>query len=196
MCAAGTSSIVPPRDATRTLSTRSPIRRSEKCALPKMAPPTVPGVPAHASSPAHAWVIVHRTRPLIVTAASARTLRSSIDEMVPPRGRITTPRMPASAIRTFEPPPRMVTLTPARSARAMATTISSVLRVSISHWAGPPTRKVVKGANGTWARARVPNASRSIVSKSVVTLTFQPPSAPVPGQSTPRSPRQAYRRET
>ena len=43
----------------------------------------------------------------------------------------------------------MVTLTPARAARAMATTISSVLRVSISHWAGPPTRKVVKGANGT-----------------------------------------------
>ena len=55
-------------------STRSPISRPPKCALPKMAPPTVPGVPAHASSPRAPCVIVQRTSPLIVTAASARTL--------------------------------------------------------------------------------------------------------------------------
>ena len=61
------------RRAARS-ATSSPISRPPKCALPKMAPPTVPGVPAHASRPAAPCVIVQRTRPLIVTAASARTL--------------------------------------------------------------------------------------------------------------------------
>ena len=68
----------PSRPASRTDSTSSPISRPPKCALPKMAPPTVPGVPAHASSPAIPLCIVHRTRPLIVVAASSAT-RAAVD---------------------------------------------------------------------------------------------------------------------
>ena len=73
----------PSRPASRTDSTSSPISRPPKCALPKMAPPTVPGVPAHASSPAMPRCIVQRTRPLIVVAASARTRSASICSMTP-----------------------------------------------------------------------------------------------------------------
>ena len=43
---------LPSREASRTAVTSSPMRRPLKCALPNTAPPTVPGVPAHASSPA------------------------------------------------------------------------------------------------------------------------------------------------
>ena len=71
--------------------TRSPIRRPAKCALPKTAPPTVPGVPAHASRPAQPCLIVQRTRPLIVTAASARTLLAPVRRMSPPRVRMHEP---------------------------------------------------------------------------------------------------------
>ncbi len=48
----------------------------------------------------------------MVTAASARTRASSSRSMCPPRGRRTSPRIPASATSTFEPPPSIVTGTP------------------------------------------------------------------------------------
>src|SRR5687768_9147187 len=99
-----------------------------------MAPPTVPGVPAHASRPATPRLMVHRTRPLIVTAASARKRAADLSAVagsaevegtdgaapdgpiivtLPPRGRMTRPRSPRSEINTFEPPPRTVTFAPA-----------------------------------------------------------------------------------
>ncbi len=74
-----------------------------------MAPPTVPGVPAHASRPAMPRLIVHRTSPLIVNPASARIRASDTLVTSPPCTLITTPRIPASAINTLEPPPSTVT---------------------------------------------------------------------------------------
>jgi hypothetical protein len=61
----GNANLVPDLAAvwiTSTLSTSSEIRRPLKWALPKIAPPTVPGVPAQASSPATPRLIVQRTR--------------------------------------------------------------------------------------------------------------------------------------
>ncbi len=49
---AGTSIVAPFAVARRTSAMSSPISRPLKCAFPNTAPPTVPGVPAHASSPA------------------------------------------------------------------------------------------------------------------------------------------------
>ena len=49
---AGTSATRPSRPASLTDVMRSPMRRPPKWAFPKTAPPTVPGVPAHASRPA------------------------------------------------------------------------------------------------------------------------------------------------
>ena len=49
-------------------------------------------------------------------AASARTKRSPTAFTSPPRGLITRPRTPRSEIRTFEPPPSMVTGAPAARA--------------------------------------------------------------------------------
>ena len=68
----------------RTLRTCSLIKRPWKCALPQMAPPTVPGVPAHASRPARPRPASHRTSPLIVTPASTRTLSGPSCATSPP----------------------------------------------------------------------------------------------------------------
>ena len=124
-------------------STSSPISRPPKCALPKIAPPTVPGVPAQASRPAQPWLIVQRTSPLIVTAASARTRSSSIARTSPPRGRITRPRTPASATSTFEPPPSTVTGTPRGVRQSTAPPRSR--RCCASRPASRPARR-----RGTW----------------------------------------------
>ena len=150
----GTSSATPSRDARRASATISPISRPPKCALPKIAPPTVPGVPAHASRPAQPRLIVHRTSPLIVTAPSARTCVSFTSPISPPRGRITSPRTPASATSTFDPPPSIVTGNWICAASRSAVRISSLLRGSNSQSAAPPTRNVVSGASGAAARSR------------------------------------------
>ena len=79
----------------------------------------------------------------------------------PPRGRITSPRTPRvgdqhvrSAAEHRRPARR------ASRASFSAATISSLLRVSTSQSAGPPTRNVVSGASGTFAphalRRRMP----------------------------------------
>ena len=123
-----------------------------------MPPPTVPGVPAHASRPAHAvadrpsYQSVDRHRRI---RANARRRRSSTTS--PPRGLMTSPRTPASDTSTFDPPPSIVTGTPASDASFSAVTISSLVLGSTSQSAGPPTRNVVSGASGTSRRARSPN---------------------------------------
>ena len=93
---------------------------------------------------------------------------SSIACTSPPRVRITRPRTPASATSTFDPPPSIVTGTPAARAIDSAASISSLLRVSISQSAGPPTRNVVSGASGAPAcRRSAPNAARIAAAKSL-----------------------------
>ncbi len=77
ICEPGMTLSSPAGVARRTWVTRSPMLRPCQCALPKIAPPTVPGVPAQASRAASPRPIVHRTRPLMVTPASARTVVSS-----------------------------------------------------------------------------------------------------------------------
>ena len=66
------SAYVPSRETRRTSTMSSPIIRPWKWALPWMAPPTVPGVPAQASSPDRPCPTVHLTKPLIVSPAPAR----------------------------------------------------------------------------------------------------------------------------
>src|SRR5262245_49741210 len=134
--------------------TTSPSNLPPKCALPKMPPPTVPGVPAQASNPPHSWLIVHRTRPLTVTAASHSIRLSAIRVIVPPRGRSTRPCTPASDTSTFDPPPSIVTGTAAACASFSAVTTSARVRGSKNQSAGPPTRKVVYGARRTRLRTR------------------------------------------
>ena len=65
----------------------------------------------------------------------------------PPRGLTTSPRTPSSDTSTFDPPPSIVTATPASDASFSAATISSLVRGSTSQSAGPPTRNVVSGAS-------------------------------------------------
>ena len=65
-------SVAARRGVPRRSDRQSAVRRSARCRTRRR--PTVPGVPAHASRPAAPCMIVQRTRPLMVTAASARTL--------------------------------------------------------------------------------------------------------------------------
>ena len=120
-----------------------------------MAPPTVPGVPAHASRPARPRPASHRTSPLIVTpAVGAYCSRGRPSATSPPWMRKVSPRMPASATTTLDPPPRTVTGTPLalRQANDGHGVVADCHRDQ--QVGGPPTRIVVSRASG---------ASRSMV---------------------------------
>ena len=123
-----------------TDSTRSPMQpaaRSARCR--RCAPPTVPGVPAQASSPARPWLIVQRTRPLIVTPASARTrsAASLVDRRRRAGGRRGRGRR-ASAMSTFDPPPSIVTGTPRLRASSSASHERRAARGCIEQPVGRP----------------------------------------------------------
>ena len=151
----GRSTTSPPGVSERHRRRRSsPIAGRRKCALPSIAPPTVPGVPAHASRPASAAAtIVQRTRPLMVTPASARIARRAPASMRDVRAARRAPRTPASPTSTFEPPPRGTSGRPSSAAARAAAVTSSVVSASRNQSAGPPIRKVVYGASAGVRRA-------------------------------------------
>ena len=135
---------------SRRARDQSPISRPPKCALPKIAPPTVPGVPAQASRPASPWLIVQRTRPLIVTAASARITRpSSMRRHVaaarpdhePANAGVGDQHVRAAAEHRHRTPASRASLERAR-------TSSRRVRARAASRPAPPTRKVVSGASG------------------------------------------------
>ena len=82
--------------------------------------------------PAHEAVDRHRR--VGAHVAGRRPLDTS-----PPRGRITSPRTPASATSTFDPPPSIVTGTPAP--RAQSTARPRSRRCSASRSASRPARR-------------------------------------------------------
>ena len=157
-----------------------------------MAPPTVPGVPAHISSPAHPCAIVQRTSPLIVTPASARMRSTPSCRTSPPCTRITTPRTPRSETRTLEPPPSSVTGTPASRAISSARRTSSARCARTSQSAVPPSLNVVNGASGASRATRSSPSARfsrtaksSPISLSPGASPRGPPARPLAGTPTP-----------
>ena len=121
--------------------------------------------------------------------------RAPVRRMSPPRARMTSPRTPASATSTFEPPPSIVTGTPARARqRERRGELVARANVSSSQSAGPPTLNVVNGASGQFSPQRdrqTPRASRPRTPATSSTRPPRPPSGAVPARSTPPSPRRA-----
>ena len=129
--------------------------RPRKCALPWMAPPTVPGVPAQASMPARPWPTVQRTRPLIVSPGAARTPCSSscVDRRDRARARRRRERRCRDQhVRAAAEHVSAAAVSRARSVRPRSAARS--LRASTRYSAGPPTWNVVKLAAARDVHAR------------------------------------------
>ena len=172
-----------------------------KCALPKIAPPTVPGVPAHASSPAQPWMMRPAHQPVDRhRRVGSHAIRARSAAISPPRGRITRPRTPASDTSTFDPPPSIVTGTPAACASRAPSTISS-LRPRLDEPVGRTAdleRRERRERHASAARdpRRTRRRSASPKSAHADLRTLDGQQRAVPAQSAPPALRPASRRRT
>ena len=152
---------------TITLKISSPMAP----AFIRSAPPTLPGMPSRNSSPA-------RPRRFASTATALRRapapqLRCSpATSMRPNCGcdrQITTPRNPPSLISRFEPRPRRRSRRFCSEQNLITAPSSSVETGSRYRSAGPPTRKVVRRASGSFRRMIVRGETRRRSSSAMST---------------------------
>ena len=133
-------------------------------ALPTIAPPTVPGMPAAHSRPASpcraAW---RATRPRLAPDSTHTTGGCSWGEKRTWRARLisTRPGTPLSFTSTLEPPPSTTKGKLYRQHKLTAAANSCADCTSSSASAGPPMREAVKRARGTPFCRRSPKIGSS-----------------------------------
>src|SRR5262249_419194 len=137
----------------------------------KSPPPTVPGIPSAYSRPARPRATASRASRPSWTAAPARTEAPPSPGVHSTRRNprpsfTTTPRMPPSPTRMFEPPPSSTTRAPAFAATRSTCASSSGVSGIASTSAGPPMRKEVWRASGSAGRVLAPSRARRVSSRS------------------------------
>src|SRR5688572_12296732 len=138
----------------------------------KSAPPTVPGMPSANSSPESPRDTAARASlPMCAAAPAVTPLVVQATRRNPAPSLTTTPRMPPSPTRRFDPAP--TTVTGSRCAAAARTTAasSSADAGCASTSAGPPIRNDVWRASGSRHRTRVPSV---VTSASYVAAASSP----------------------
>ena len=137
------------------LSARTPVTKSfisgpNAPALPRAAPPIVPGMPASFSHPPYPRAPSARMSSMRFVPAQESTMPSEKLYRLPTM-RTTSASSPASGTSTLLPPASTTSRIPLSFAHCTASRISSSLRALTTYLAGPPISKVVSGASGTFS---------------------------------------------
>src|SRR3989339_158100 len=140
---------------TSTSSTKSPTPWPYAPALPKTAPPTVPGILATNSRPAKPLFTASRTKPPSKLPANT-FMRPPLISVSPPSSLITSPSIPLSAIKTLLPPPRMVNGIFRSTAAFTALNNCALFFTTTKNLAGPPILIVVYFLGGWFASTGKP----------------------------------------